>query len=247
MINNRTKNIFRFFENLNDSYTIPKELKCFNWKQSIDFQFQLDFLPTSVTVKIIGVTVASVNDTLAYELYNYNGNYVICSTFTYETLLNNKFRLFIEIDGDKRYYSENFCFNSCEKTTIQWSNSCPVGSIIYPENYIHTYNADGVIETLSSEVEEEAEENGFGETINTKTIIKQPYLLSFKCTEWEAQALVTLPLHDTILIDGLAAKNVLVTKESNSDNATAIISIQYELEQLLKTKCCEGQPTLITL
>ena len=152
------------------------------------------------------------------------------------------------------YYSETFCIKPVDKNNIeiQWrSSTSVVGKLIYPIEVKQSINLNAKVVLLEPQIEEETEENGYGEETATLQILTQPYFLSCVVPNFLGEAISAIQLHDQIIVnntlvgesetelyDSTKIISVKVTPEENL--CDSYVEITFSKESIIKTTC-EGQ------
>lgn len=220
------------------------------------FQLQLDNQINSVSEVTVELRLVSDNTivegaSISNAVFSdANSNRYLVITFNADNpLLSNEYYISVETPYGF-YYSETFCISqiSNKMITIEWSGSGVVGSLIYPNNYKHSVNIEATISISESEIEEETEEDGFGNETPTLQILKQRHTVSFVVPNFLAQALSALKLHSAVnfvnrkmgetpveLTDNNLNINVTVTPEI--DNCFSYVEITYDQNTVIKTGC----------
>ena len=150
------------------------------------------------------------------------------------------------------YYSEPFCISQISKKmiTIEWSGGKKVGKMIYPPNFKHSVNIDAIISVAESELEQEVDEDGFGNEVPNLQILKQRMAVSFLVPNFIAQSLTALPLHSKVnFINRYIGEtptelkkenlNITVIATPEADNCFSFIEINYDQNTTIKSGCDE--------
>ncbi len=151
------------------------------------------------------------------------------------------------------YYSETFCVSQLNKDYIgiEWaSTNGKVGEMVYLNDFKHSINIEAKIVSSEPEIEEETEEDGFGNEVPTLQILKQGHELSFVVPNFIAQALSAIPLHDKInfinrrigeITQELEVKNKYVELKitPEKDGCNSYIEINFIDELIVSTSCKE--------
>lgn len=221
--------------------------------------FQLQISSEVSGLASINVNVRKVLDNTVYSgiiitktvLSDQDGSkYLSISAELGPSLVGDEFYISVETEFQK-YYSEPFCVSQIKSNNIgiEWSStSGKVGNLVYFNGFKNYINVDAVIVPLESNIEEETEEDGFGNETPTLQVLKQNYQLSFVVPNFIAQALSALPLHDKVsfinralgessteLVEG--NKSISVKAVPELDNCFSYVEITYTDETIIKTAC----------
>lgn len=265
---NKDKNPFPFYKLEGDVWTNTKPLWfknnckgcCYMHRLPVGlayFQLQIDAEVSGATDITVNVRKASDNTVVAgvaltkSVLQDADGlKYLIVTAQLSQSMLGDDYYISVA-SGYSKHYSEVFCVSQIKdhNITIEWSStSGKVGNMVYLNNFKHSVNIDAVIVQREPEIEEETEEDGFGNEIPTLQILKQSYEMSFVVPNFIAQALAALPLHDKVNFINKAIgeettelvekhKYVTVKATPELDNCNSYVEITFTDETITKTAC----------
>ncbi|WP_179022059.1 hypothetical protein [Winogradskyella forsetii] len=265
---NKDKNPFPFYKLEGEVWTNTKPLWfrtnckscCYKHRLGVgNAFFQLPISNEVTSAAQVSVNIRKVGDNTIVNgiaitknvLVDSNGGkYVIINSDLQQSLVGDEYYISVDTTFNK-YYSEPFCVSQLtdKYVSIEWSNSNTfVGALVYANNFKHVINVEAVIVPRESEIEEETEEDGFGNETPTLQILKQGYQLSFVVPNFIAQALAALPLHDMVnFINRTLGETSTELIESNKyvkvevspelDNCFSFVTIQYTDEIVTKTNC----------
>lgn len=265
---NPSKNPFPFYQLEGNVWTNFKPLwhknNCANYLHTLTpglRYFQLHISPSIISQnEITAVNLRRVSDnsivpaSIGRTIYVEGENkiLVINAEITVDMIVDQYYISVSTAYGN--FYSETFCVKPANKDLVllEWrSSTVKVGKMIYPLDVKQSINLNAKIVLLEPEIEEETEENGFGEETATLQVLTQPYFLSCVVPNYLGEALSALKLHDQFIVNNrlvndnqiefdefTKVNNVKVTPETNG--CDSYVEITYTKETVIKTTC-EGQ------
>ncbi len=229
---------------LSDSITNPNEVT------EVDLRFVSDNT----------ILVADLDRTI---LVDSNGKkFLIISIDFAPGIAGNKYYISV-VTGFGRYYSEIICLKvqSSDMIHIEWSlEKGKVGNLIYNGNVSNIVNIDAIIIPNQPEIEEQTEEDGYGNEVATLQVLKQSFNFSFMAPNFVAQALSAIPLHDRYNIVNKSIgeinegydeniKTIILKVTPENDGCFSLVDFNFTKETIIKTACeddiIEMLPTLL--
>lgn len=130
---------------------------------------------------------------------------------------------------------------------LQWSNSCDLGRIYYDGDFRNILYFDTEIGKPDYQYEVEEEMNSDGVNLPTFQSLNKIYKFEVFVPEYVVDALVAIPLHDTVTItilnngytSNIRNVKVDVNWEDISNECMALCTVSFEQDdQITKGSCC---------
>lgn len=153
-----------------------------------------------------------------------------------------------------RYYSETFCVTNVKYNEIGlvWASTNRVGNMIYQNDFKHKVNIYAKLVPLPTTIEQETEEDGFGNETPTYQKLTQSYFFSAVIPNYLAEALSAMPLHNQFkVIDYFTGESgtdtfdeaitgVIVNVTPEDDACFSFVEFTFVKQIIIKTACSEG-------